>query len=142
MLLPEQAWNDYKLRWNPGEYGGVDNIRVPWDKIWTPDILLYNSADEDIDSKFPVNVIVSHDGDCKWMPLGIYVSSCSIDIKWFPFDEQKCKLKFGSWTYDGTLINLTNAEDAMNIDEYQENGEWDLLGWSSSFTHSIAGDDH
>ena len=46
------------------------------------------SADEDIDSKFPVNVIVNSDGTLSWVPLGLYISSCAIDIRWFPFDDQ------------------------------------------------------
>ena len=27
-------------------------------------------------------------------------------MTWFPFDEQICKLKFGSWTYPNTSINV------------------------------------
>lgn len=37
-----QIWNDYKLRWNPKDYGGVEFIRVPSNRIWKPDIVLYN----------------------------------------------------------------------------------------------------
>ena len=39
---PFQQWTDELLRWNPRDYGGVDNVRLPPDKIWTPDIILYN----------------------------------------------------------------------------------------------------
>lgn len=81
-------WTDYNLSWNKTEYGGVESIRLPSNKIWTPDILLYNTADEDIDSKYPVNVVVYSNGHCNWIPLGLYISSCAIDIKWFPFDDQ------------------------------------------------------
>lgn len=70
----------------------------------------FYSADEDIDSKFPTNIVVYNTGLCSWIPLGIYISSCSINIKWFPFDDQYCKLKFGSWTYDGSKINLTSKQ--------------------------------
>ena len=41
---------------------------------------------------------------------GIFKSTCKIDITWFPFDEQNCSLKFGTWTHDGFKINLT-ADD-------------------------------
>lgn len=37
-----QIWNDYKLRWNPKDYAGVEFIRVPSSRIWKPDIVLYN----------------------------------------------------------------------------------------------------
>jgi hypothetical protein len=37
-----QEWNDYKLKWNPEDYGGVDTLHVPSEHIWLPDIVLYN----------------------------------------------------------------------------------------------------
>ncbi len=41
-LWVEQFWYDYKMRWDPLEYGGVDMLHVPSDHIWRPDIVLYN----------------------------------------------------------------------------------------------------
>ena len=37
-----QFWYDYKLVWEPDEYGGVKQLHVPSDHIWRPDIVLYN----------------------------------------------------------------------------------------------------
>lgn len=37
-----QSWMDYKLRWDPAEYGGVEVLYVPSDTIWLPDVVLYN----------------------------------------------------------------------------------------------------
>lgn len=36
---------------------------------------------------------------------GIFKSTCKIDITWFPFDDQRCEMKFGSWTYDGFQVS-------------------------------------
>ena len=33
-------------------------------------------------------------------------SSCQIDITWFPFDDQHCSIKFGSWTYNGFNVSF------------------------------------
>lgn len=54
------------------------------------------------------------------------MSTCNVDVRWFPFDIQKCKLKFGSWTYDGWLLDLQMID--ADISTYMPNGEWDLIG--------------
>lgn len=41
-MINFQSWYDYKLRWEPKEYGGVQMLHVPSDHIWRPDIVLYN----------------------------------------------------------------------------------------------------
>ena len=28
-----------------------------------------------------------------------------MDVEYFPFDEQTCVMKFGSWTYDGFQVD-------------------------------------
>ncbi|GLH06987.1 Nicotinic acetylcholine receptor a6 subunit isoform XXII [Gryllus bimaculatus] len=35
-------WVDYNLRWNETEFGGVKDLRITPNKIWRPDILMYN----------------------------------------------------------------------------------------------------
>jgi len=87
-----------------------------------------NSADEDIDSKFPTNAVVYSTGEVSWIPIGLFISACSIDIQWFPFDDQHCTMKFGSWTYDGTKINLTANAASIDMDTYKPSGEWEILG--------------
>ena len=91
-------------RWNESEYGNVKDLRFPPNVIWTPDILMYNSASESFDSTFPTNVVVTSEGLCTYIPPGMFKSSCPIDITWFPFDDQSCEMKFGSWTYNGFKV--------------------------------------
>ena len=39
----EQKWVDYKMKWNPADYGGVEMLYVPSQHIWLPDIVLFNT---------------------------------------------------------------------------------------------------
>lgn len=57
---------------------------------------------------------------------GILKSTCYIDVRWFPFDVQKCDLKFGSWTHNGWLLDLQMID--VDVSTYIPNGEWDLVG--------------
>ncbi|KAL3060159.1 hypothetical protein OYC64_014692 [Pagothenia borchgrevinki] len=121
----QMQWYDHYLQWNQSEYPGVKNLRFSSDQVWTPDILLYNSAHDKFDATFKTNVLVNSSGFCEYLPPGIFVSTCSVDVRWFPFDIQRCELKFGSWTFDGWLLDLQMKE--ADVSGYMTNGEWDLL---------------
>uniref|UniRef100_L7MMW7 ACR-16 n=2 Tax=Oesophagostomum dentatum TaxID=61180 RepID=L7MMW7_OESDE len=122
----DYTWYDYKLSWDLSEYGNITDVRFPAGKIWKPDVLLYNSVDANFDSTYQTNMVVYNDGKVHWVPPGIFKISCKINIEWFPFDEQQCKFKFGSWTYDGYKLDLQPAETGIDVSEYLENGEWAL----------------
>ncbi|XP_003486044.1 neuronal acetylcholine receptor subunit alpha-7-like isoform X2 [Bombus vosnesenskii] len=122
-------WNDVNMRWNTSDYGGVRDLRIPPHRLWKPDVLMYNSADEGFDGTYPTNVVVKNNGTCLYVPPGIFKSTCKIDITWFPFDDQRCEMKFGSWTYDGFQLDLQlQDESGGDISSFITNGEWDLLG--------------
>ncbi|KAL2103672.1 hypothetical protein ACEWY4_000540 [Coilia grayii] len=123
----KQEWNDYKLRWNPDEYENVTSIRIPSEIIWRPDIVLYNNADGDFAVTHLTKAQLFYDGRIKWMPPAIYKSSCSIDVTFFPFDQQNCKMKFGSWTYDRAKIDLISIASNVDQMDYWESGEWVIV---------------
>ena len=54
-----------------------------------------------------------------------------IRIEDFPFDQQICELKFGSWTYDESTVILKNKSSHGQLDSYIKNGEWFLEGVNS-----------
>jgi len=64
------------------------------------------SADGKFEVSFKSNVLISSTGDIMWVPCSIYKSSCTMDVKYFPFDEQRCNMSYGSWTYNGNEVKL------------------------------------
>lgn len=132
---------------------------ITWQRLTAQPLLTQfdnYSADEGFDGTYPTNVVVRNNGSCLYVPPGIFKSTCKIDITWFPFDDQRCEMKFGSWTYDGfqvriqlnlcsflpsfirkllTINSLISQLDLQLQDEtggdissFVTNGEWDLLG--------------
>lgn len=123
----EQEWEDERLKWNPRDYNGLEKVRIPCDKIWLPDIVLYNSADDFTTGYMQSKAMVSNTGIVFWPPPAKLRSSCKIDITYFPFDDQMCKMKFGSWIYDGFQVDVTNRSADVDLANYVYSGEWELL---------------
>uniref|UniRef100_A0A2K6PL89 Cholinergic receptor nicotinic alpha 2 subunit n=1 Tax=Rhinopithecus roxellana TaxID=61622 RepID=A0A2K6PL89_RHIRO len=72
-------------------------------------------------------------GTVHWVPPAIYKSSCSIDVTFFPFDQQNCKMKFGSWTYDKAKIDLEQMEQTVDLKDYWESGEWAIVNATGTY---------
>ena len=88
------------------------------------------SADGNYEVRYKSNVLIYPDGEVLWIPPAIYQvfhqhrrfhhhqisyylsncnhgafqSSCTIDVTYFPFDQQTCIMKFGSWTFTGDQV--------------------------------------
>lgn len=122
-----QEWNDYRLKWDPGKYEGIHTLRISSRHIWLPDIVLYNNADGTYEVSLYTNALVYSTGDIFWLPPAIYKSACRIKVKHFPFDQQNCTLKFRSWTYDRTEIDLVLSSDVASRDDFKPSGEWDIV---------------
>jgi len=43
-IVSVQYWKDERLRWDPSEYGGASSLRVTANRIWKPDLRLYNAS--------------------------------------------------------------------------------------------------
>uniref|UniRef100_A0AAU6PBR6 Nicotinic acetylcholine receptor alpha5 n=1 Tax=Protohermes xanthodes TaxID=1452977 RepID=A0AAU6PBR6_9NEOP len=127
-----QIWTDHHLRWNTSEFAGISVIRVPYQRVWRPDTILYNNADPQYQSAvINTNVIVSHTGQVVWLSHGIFRSSCDINVEYFPFDVQSCHMKWASWTYDGYQVELERQTEEGDVSNYQANGEFDLVSFNA-----------
>ncbi|XP_066975356.1 uncharacterized protein [Macrobrachium rosenbergii] len=116
-------WNDPYLRWDPRYYNDTTSLRVPYQDVWYPDIILYNTADTSYEnSLIRTNVIIEHTGNCKLISHAVFTSVCNIDIQWFPFDQQTCPMIFASWTADVTQMVL--VQGSSDITRYSPNHEF------------------
>ncbi|XP_014669393.1 PREDICTED: acetylcholine receptor subunit alpha-like 1, partial [Priapulus caudatus] len=98
-----------------------------------------HSLEQNADGNYQVTLMTKatlyHNGTVAWEPPVIYKSFCEIDIQYFPFDIQKCSMKFGLWTYSGDLADLVHMsnmsssylERGIDLSDYSQSVEWDIL---------------
>ncbi|KAM9209567.1 acetylcholine receptor subunit beta [Dugong dugon] len=141
-------WTDYRLSWDPAEHDGIDSLRVTAESVWLPDVVLVNKAlisdekslpcsnDGNFEVALDINVVVSSDGSVRWQPPGLYRSSCSIQVTYFPFDWQNCTMVFSSYSYDSSEVSLwtglgPDGQERQEIHIHEgtfiENGQWEII---------------
>lgn len=111
-----------------------------------------SSADGDYQITTKTKASISYNGKIVWEPPMIYKSYCAINIEYYPFDIQDCYMKFGTWTFDGNLINLEHinrnnsipvvnpvirkggistklytVETGIDMSDFYQSVEWDVL---------------
>ncbi|TGZ67959.1 hypothetical protein CRM22_004510 [Opisthorchis felineus] len=119
-------------------------IILPADKLWTPDLYVYNNGADGANGLVYVReswIRVYTTGRVRWnLPINIQ-SACNVNIFYFPFDRQVCELQLASWTYDKSQLTLkpktTSTEEmlewAIDNAEFAVTGAQLILNNRTSF---------
>ncbi|XP_071845118.1 neuronal acetylcholine receptor subunit alpha-6-like isoform X2 [Apostichopus japonicus] len=126
-------WDDHRLAWNPDDYGGLRNLDLPINKIWQPELILYERVPTDtelnIQKETEVAKVLSN-GTVYWYTMASTRSFCFMDIRKFPFDVQNCDITFTTWVHQKNELLLYHNDDLFINDTYKRNEvgrvEWDL----------------
>ncbi|XP_022909034.1 acetylcholine receptor subunit alpha-L1-like isoform X2 [Onthophagus taurus] len=100
------VWSDDKLKWETENYGGVGMFHVAPHEIWQPDLVLQNSATTTGVAQDSVYLLVYNAGEILWVPTSTFPILCEFNFEMWPFDQHRCKLIIGSWTYHSDHIHL------------------------------------
>ena len=108
-------WNS-NIKWNSSNFNNWSSINLNTNPeadnfIWTPDIYLYNTAEKPMNELDYTKANVYSDGTIFWSRPGLIKSTCVFNLTYFPYDQQTCKLKFGSWTHDMTDIFINDVKN-------------------------------
>ncbi|XP_051895675.1 5-hydroxytryptamine receptor 3B [Pristis pectinata] len=131
-----QLWMDEHLVWNPTSFDGINEISLPVEAIWIPDIIIQEFIDVGRSPYLPY-VYVNATGAVKnYKPMQV-VSACNLEIYAFPFDKQNCTFTFCSWLHTVNDINLKfwRSFDEIENDTraFLGDGEWELLSVPSKY---------
>nr|XP_034335850.1 neuronal acetylcholine receptor subunit beta-3-like isoform X2 [Crassostrea gigas] len=122
-------WKDFRLSWNPLDYGGdLNQTFVLVDDIWTPYLVLMNPYEE-------VTPILSDGFSCEvWYnghvsclpPPNIFESLCVADTTYYPYDTKSCDLLLYVSGYPSSDLKLKPVSKTLNTDMYRDNGPWNM----------------
>ncbi|XP_046369797.1 neuronal acetylcholine receptor subunit alpha-6-like [Haliotis rufescens] len=121
-------WADELLTWNSSDYGGIQYINIPVDKLWIPDVRMTNAL-EDISLILPSGDIarVNNDGRIDWYHVMKRRTKCPLDMSTFPFDTQTCNITLFQWITVIAQVNMTAKGVHIESSMFQRNGEWDII---------------
>nr|CAD2182858.1 unnamed protein product [Meloidogyne enterolobii] len=124
----EMYWQDEFLQWEPDTYEGATEIFLASTDIWIPEFSLYYSVNFNDAVKLQSNndVRVNFTGHVRyWIPFSTE-SLCSMDVKFFPFDIQRCTLLLGSWAHSNDSIKYSLYSKNLSLIDFYDNQEWQL----------------
>ena len=90
-----------------------------------------NSVDENrrpMEIFSDTNVRIYHNGVMDWNPMALLKGYCILNVRRYPFDTQRCSLKFGPWTYPVNELDLFQTSDEATLAAGFYNNEWNLKG--------------
>ena len=109
--------------------------------MWSPTIALVKSFDGQANVEDPSDVgFYLYTGNATWIHLGKYNLLCEVSIRFYPFDQQSCKiLIFVKDSYASEVVLEPVPQGAVGTKSYDENSEWKLIGMSTFRSEYVLG---
>lgn len=126
-------WTDEYLRWNSGDFSGINFLRLPADKVWIPAVcnmheisgrrcLTYSSV-ENTNSE----VEIESNGHVSLSEAMESIILCSFNVQKFPFDIQICTFTFFASTKQSHSLELMHNQSSFDSRYFIGNEEWGLI---------------
>ncbi|XP_070540103.1 neuronal acetylcholine receptor subunit beta-2-like [Ptychodera flava] len=128
----EQRWRDGRLVWDPDDFGGISRTIVPTDWLWMPTVANLRSANDRYYMAETKSVGVYYNGTVRNIPQDVMETPCTLDIRQFPFDKQRCTISFVPWNLLQHELTIRAKPEKAILWYLLQNTEWDVVGSSSS----------
>ncbi|KAK7918717.1 hypothetical protein WMY93_010001 [Mugilogobius chulae] len=88
-------WENDFIRWNMTEFCDIENVPVPIETLWKPDLTIEEMTEKDKSTPSPY-LLIFHNGSVLYKNDQVVMSTCRLHVFKFPFDTQRCNLSFRS----------------------------------------------
>ncbi|XP_014878913.1 5-hydroxytryptamine receptor 3A-like, partial [Poecilia latipinna] len=110
-------WNNEYISWDPDEFCGIDNVSLPTEILWKPDLTIEEMTEKDKAPPSPY-LTINNKGEVEVQNDQVLVSTCRMHIYKFPFDTQSCNLTFKSITHTAREIRLQPSDNSSEATEW------------------------
>jgi hypothetical protein len=118
------SWQDDRLAWDPQDYCGKKEMRIPAKMLWIPDLEFYNALDYGggyFSNSFLRRrnhlAIVTSTGMVLYMPpTKLRIRCYEYAYENWPWGDYNCNIKLGPWTHTGQQFDLNPYGDIKYLD--------------------------
>ncbi|XP_072230087.1 5-hydroxytryptamine receptor 3A-like [Leuresthes tenuis] len=108
--------NEY-ISWDPNQFCGIENVSVPAEILWKPDLAIEEMTEKDKAPPSPY-LTINNKGEVEIQNDQVLVSTCRMHIFTFPFDIQRCNLSFKSVIHTARDIRLQPSDNSSEATEW------------------------
>jgi hypothetical protein len=131
-------WEDQRFKWDPSRYNNLNSIVVPDDQVWTPSMIMRNSANKVKKLGLEDNVVTIYSDGIVYLNIGDYIETiCNFDVTYFPFDRQSCDILFFPWIYTNESVDFSQSYSNVDLTLYTENGMWEIVSTTSTVNYVL-----
>ncbi|XP_055085785.1 5-hydroxytryptamine receptor 3A-like [Periophthalmus magnuspinnatus] len=121
-------WQNDFIWWNKDDFCGIDQVSIPTEVLWKPDITIEEMVEKDKAPPSP-HLFIRSNGEVEVQNDQVLVSTCRMRVHKFPFDTQSCSLSFKSviqTVEDVRLVASENSREAtqQSIEVMRIQYEW------------------
>ncbi|XP_012720795.2 5-hydroxytryptamine receptor 3A [Fundulus heteroclitus] len=110
-------WKNEYISWDPNQFCGIDNVSLPTDILWKPDLTIEEMTEKDKAPPSPY-LTINNEGYVEVQNDQVLVSTCRMHIYKFPFDIQRCNLTFKSIIHTAKEIRLQPSDNSSEATEW------------------------
>jgi len=121
-------WTDEMMKWDPTSFGHLESLKLPSDQLWKPDIVVYNSV-RGYETMSAAHSVLLSNGHVYYIPPLSLATPCQLELRYWPFDVQKCSVRFGAWSHDSSeiLLGILDNHTEADLKHYSAEGSaWQI----------------
>ena len=127
------VWFDERMTWDPYDYGGIEEMFMPSEKVFIPKLIIPNGFERvyALHEIAGTEVMYSFRGEAYWETGALITTRCTVHVQVYPFDEPYCFIEVSpmkeSFGEVFSELVLHSPSTSFGTKHFRGNAEWELI---------------